>query len=62
MESDLLDLHCSDCIGRVLNVHKRVLTTLLLENNCSVCLLRVPKDPLEGAGAALLSIGIENPS
>lgn len=55
-----LGLNHSGCSGRVLSVHKKVLATIKLERNCSVCLLHVPKDPLEGAGAALLSMGIQN--
>lgn len=55
-----LDLHRSGFSGRVLNFHKEVFATLRLERNCSVCLLLFPKDPLEAAGAALLSTGIQN--
>lgn len=55
-----LGLHRSGCSGRALSVHKKVLAAIRLEINCSVCLLLVPKNPLEAAAAALLSIGIQN--
>lgn len=48
-----LGLHGSGCRGRVWSVRKKVLAAIRIENNCSVCLFLVPKDPLEGAGAAL---------